>query len=240
MVGPLVFFGWLVFGTETFVVQAITVVDARPHITEAVRQVVDHELLAGGRRPTIFFVRTDRLERLLREQFPSLRTVRVQRELPGVIKVVVQEKTPALLLLTNGAYYFVDDQGVAYERAELSLLPGVVLPTVKNKDPGGVVALGKPVVEPIFVTFVTDVQAALPQRIKAEVAEIAIPSLAAREVTFHMNNNWLLRFDSTAPAQRQLSILEQVLQSTLSDEEKKHLEYIDLRIPNRVYYRTGS
>lgn len=243
--GPLVFFSWLVFGTDMFVVQAITVVDARPHIADGVRQMVERELLSIQQNPTVFFVKTDRLERLIREQFPSVRTVRVQRQLPGVIKIMAQEKAPVLLLLTHGAYYFVDEFGVAYERAELSLLPGVVLPTVKNKDSSGEVAsdkpdwpVGRPVLEPIFVTFVKDLQVALPQRISAEVAEITVPSLAAREVSFHMSNNWVLRFDSTAPTARQLSILDQVLQGTLTDEEKQHLEYVDLRIPNRVYYRT--
>ncbi len=247
VVGPLVFFAWLVVGTETFLVQAITVVDARPHVTEGVQRLVEQELLAGKQRLTIFFVRTERLERLIREQFPSMRTVLVQRHLPGIIKVVVQEKTPALLLLTHGAYYFVDESGVAYERAELSLLPGIVLPTVKNKDTSGEVTIGKPawpvgrpVLEPVFVTFVKEVQAALPHRIGAEVAEMYIPSLAAREVSFRMSNNWTIRFDSTASATRQLSILEQVLNETLSDDEKKQLEYVDLRIPNRVYYRTGQ
>jgi cell division septal protein FtsQ len=239
VVGPLVFFAWLVVGTETFLVQAITVVDARPHVTEGVQHLVEQELLAGGRRPTIFFVRTVRLERLIREQFPSVRNVLVQRQLPGVVKIIIQEKTPALLLLTHGAYYFVDEGGVAYERAELSLLPGVVLPTVKNKDASGEVTIGKPVLEAVFVTFVKEVQAALPHRVGAEVVEMYIPSLAAREVSFRLSNNWTIRFDSTASAARQLSILEQVLNDTLSDDEKKQLEYIDLRIPNRVYYRTG-
>lgn len=243
--GPLVFFAWLVFRTEAFLVQAITVVDARPHVTVAVQRLLDEELLSQGRRPTIFFVPTERLEQLIREQFPSVRTVWVQRQLPGIIKVVAQEKRPALLLLTYGAYYFVDESGVAYERAELSLLPGVMLPTVKNKDSGGEVVAGKPawlvgrpVLEPVFVTFVKEVQAALPQRAGAEVMEMHIPSLAAREVSFRMSNNWTIRFDSTQAAARQLSILEQVLNQTLTDDEKKQLEYVDLRIPNRVYYRT--
>lgn len=225
--------------------QAITVVDARPHVTVGVQQLVEQELLADGRRPTIFFVHTERLERLIREHFPSVRTVRAERQLPGVIKIIVQEKTPALLLLTNGAYYFVDESGVAYERAELSLLPGIVLPTVKNNDASGEVTIGKPaspagrpVLEAIFVTFVREVQTALPTRVGAQVVEMYIPSLAAREVSFRLSNNWTIRFDSTASTQRQLSILDQVLNETLGDDEKKQLEYIDLRIPNRVYYRT--
>lgn len=238
VVGPLVFFAWLVVGTETFLVQAITVVDARPHVTKDVQRLVEQELFAGGQRPTIFFVHTERLERLIREQWPSVRNVRAERQLPGIIKVVVQEKTPALLLLTNGAYYFVDESGVAYERAELALLPGVVLPIVKNKDTSGELIIGRPVLEAVFMTFVKDIQAALPHRVGVEVVEMHVPSLAAREVSFRLSNNWTIRFDSTALAARQLSILEQVLNETLSDDEKKQLEYVDLRIPNRVYYRT--
>lgn len=238
VVGPLVFFGWLIWGTNTFTVQAITVLDARPHVTAGIQQLVGDELQTAEQPVLIFRISTEKLEQLIRERWPSVRTVRVARQLPGVIKVIVQEKKPALLLLTHGAYYFVDEQGVAYERAELALLPGVVLPTVKNKDSGGEVMIGRPVLETGFVSFVKEVQAALPPRSGVEVAEIYIPSLAAREVSFRLSNNWTIRFDSTGAVGRQLSILEQVINNTLTAEEKQKLEYIDLRIPNRVYYRT--
>ncbi len=233
---PIGLFVWLLFSTNIFTVQAITVVDARPHTTEAVKT-----LLGGLRGDSIFLVLPEALEQRIMTALPQVRTVHITRKLPGTIKIVVQEKTPTLLLLTGGDYYFVDQEGVAYEEARLENLPGVVLPVVKNTDtPVSTVTLGAPVVEQSFVGFVHDIQKKLPEKLGFRVAEIRIPSLSAREVSFTLDNNWLIRFDVARPAEHQLAVLARVLDDTMSDQERDNLEYVDLRIQNRVYYKASA
>lgn len=235
IVVPLALLGWLIFFTDTFVVQAVTVLDARDHTSQAVRAIIEERV---GRN--IFFIRTEDLQQRILADVPQVRTAHILRKLPGTLKVVLQEKEPSLLLLSKANYYFVDAEGIAYEEARLDTLPGVVLPVVKNNDQGTNVVIGNPVVEKSFVEFVLRLQEELPNIISAEVAEIRIPSLAAREVHFLLNNNWEIRFDVTRSAAAQLDVLARLLRDTISEEEKQALEYVDLRIPNRVYYRTTN
>lgn len=235
---PIGIFIWLIFFTSLFTVQAVSVLDARSHITEKAHTIVTERIAATPLDHNIFFVDTPDIARELARQIPEIRTVRVTRQLPGTVKVIVQEKKPALLFLAGGQYYFIDEYGIAYERARLDTLPGEVLPIVKSDDQSGQVTLGIAVVNRSFVEFVLFVQKELPQRINAKVAEIRIPSLSAREVRFLLENNWELRFDSTRAPAQQLQILEQLLSGTITPEEQQQLEYVDLRIPDRVYYRT--
>ncbi|MBI4022281.1 MAG: FtsQ-type POTRA domain-containing protein [Candidatus Andersenbacteria bacterium] len=234
---PMGLFTWLFFYTDIFTVQAVTVVDAREHTEAAVREIIEQRLTRTPLSRNIFFVQTSMLEVDI-SALPHVRTVHVQRKLPGTIKAIVQEKTPALLLLSNGHYYFVDAEGVAFEEARLATLPGVLLPTVKNDDAQAKVTLGAAVVAPLFVTFLQTIQQELPQRIGREVAQIRIPSLSAREVHVVLDSNLQVRFDVTRPAERQLEILHQILTTTSGEEDKEKLQYVDLRIDRRVYYRT--
>lgn len=237
---PLILFVWLFFFTDIFTVQAVTVVDAREHTIDAVRDIIEQTVEELPLTRNIFFVPTEAIEAEIISALPQVRTVYVTRKLPGTIKAIVQEKTPELLLLSNGQYYFVDGEGVPYEEARLETLPEVVLPTVKNDDRESKVTLGAAAVDASFVTFLQQVQDELPEGTGGQVAEIRIPSLAAREVHFTLNNNWQVLFDVTRSAEQQLNILQQLLKETISEEEKKTLEYIDLRIPNRVYYKAGG
>ncbi len=233
VVGPV---GWLLYlalFTTAFHVRAITVVDARPHTAEAVRSATKN--LEGKK---IFFLDTKVLEAKLASSIPQIRTVHVMRKLPDTLKIIIQEKTPALLLLSGQHYYFVDDAGLAYEEARLETLPGIILLTVKNTDKEAKLTIDTPVVDPSFITFIKTVQERIPTVLPAKVVEIRIPSLAAREVHFLLDTNWLLRFDSTREPETQLGILQRVYNESISDEQKKTLEYIDLRIPNRVYFKT--
>lgn len=241
VVGSVVLTIWFIFFTDAFLVQSITVLDARPHTTTAVRQAVESHLphAADSRWfRTVFFVPVASLESKIMTTIPQVRTVHITRVLPGTIKVVIQEKTPALLLLASGKYYLVDQEGIAYEEARLDTLPGTVLPTVKTNDQGAQVTIGGPVVSQSFVGFVQTVQEKIPGATGGQAAEIRIPSLAAREVSFRLDNNWEIRFDVTRPAQTQLDTLKRLLDTSIPPEEKAALEYIDLRIANRVYYKT--
>lgn len=229
---PIAWFIWFVFFTQTFTVQAITIVDAREGTTEQLKT-----LLQDIQSKSIFWLKTPSLEQKIILQIPQVRDVHIVRKLPSTVKVVVQEKSPVMLLLSNKKYYFVDKDGIAYEEARLDTLPGVVLPIVKNSDQGSIVTLGSPVVEQSFITFVNQVQKALPEITPAQMVEIRIPSLAAREVHFHLNNNWLIRFDITRAPEGQLSVLKKLLSSTIPPEQQGSIEYIDLRIPQRVYYK---
>lgn len=237
---PLILFIWLFFRTEVFTVQAVTVVDAREHTREAVQAIIERTVERLPLNRNIFFVPIQTIEIEIVSALPQVRTVYITRKLPGTIKVIVQEKTPELLLLSGGKYYFVDQAGVPYEEARLETLPEVVLPTVKNNDRSATVTLGAAAVDTSFVAFLKEVQKELPKRTGSQVAEVRIPSLAAREVHFTLDNNWQVRFDVTRSAAQQLNILQRLLTTTISEEEKKTLEYIDLRIPNRVYYKTSG
>ncbi len=228
----------LLFFTDMFSVQAITVLDAKATTEAAVRAVAEQEVSKTPWRQSIFFVQTDIVADKIMGSLPQVKAVLVKRILPGTIKITVHEKKPAMLLASNGDYYFVDDQGILFEKADLLNLPGLVLPTVKNMSAQTEISLGAPVVSPEFVTFVQIASKSLSDSMGLEVVEIRMPSLAAREVYFALNNNWEIKFDITRDPEGQISLLERVVNEMLSEEEKQTLEYIDLRIPRRVYYRT--
>ncbi|HLC48978.1 MAG TPA: FtsQ-type POTRA domain-containing protein [Candidatus Andersenbacteria bacterium] len=229
---PFCILVWLLFFTQTFAVSAITTVDAKPSTQESIQTIMKD---SSGKN--ILVIPTDQLEQKILHDVPQVRDVHIVRKLPGTLKVIVQEKKPALLLISGGSYYFVDTEGIAYENASLDVLPGVVLSTVKNSDPDAIVKLGANAVESSFVAFITEAQEKLPEITGAQIAEMRIPSLATREVHFLLDKNWRILMDTTRSAADQMGILSRLLEDTITPEELQTLEYIDLRIPNRVYYK---
>lgn len=235
---PISLFVWLLFFTNIFEVQAVTIVDAREDTQRLAKEIIEERIADLPLGRNIFFVDSESLETEILTRLPQVRTVHVTRKLPGTIKAIIQEKDPSLLLLSTGDYFFVDAAGVVYEEARLETLPGVVLPTVKNDDRESRVAIGVAAVDEPFVAFVLDLQDLLPDRIGWHVAEIHIPSLAAREVHVTLDNNWRLLFDVTRGAAGQIEVLKILLDESIEPEEREVLQYVDLRIPNRVYYKT--
>jgi|SRR3989344_7049596 len=232
LVIPLVWFLWFIFFTDRFTVRAITVVDAREHTVASVQTLLEEKVGAN-----MFWLQTPILEQKILLAMPQVQDVHIVRTLPDTLKIVIQEKTPVLLLLSQRKYYFVDEAGIAYEEARLETLPGTVLPIVKNSDEEAQLTLGAPVVDKKFIHFLQLVNKQLPEVTGAQVIEMRIPSLAAREVHFYLDNNWIIKLDVTRDAGGQLRTLKYLLESTIAADRRPSIEYIDLRIPQRVYYK---
>lgn len=240
IVVPTSLFIWLFFFTETFNVQAVSVVDARDKTTAQVKQIINEQVEGGPLGKNIFFVQTESLEQAIKTKLSQIKTIHIVRKLPATIKAIVQEKEPAILLLSGGKYYFVDKNGVAYERARLDTLPGKVLTTVKNDDQQTKVTIGVVTVQPNLIGFLQKANEEIPAMINARIGEVHIPSLAAREVRVILDNNWTIYFDLTRPPENQIKILKTLLEKTITEEEKETMQYIDLRVPKRIYYKTSS
>ena len=232
LVMPLLWFIWFIFFTDSFTVRAITVIDAREHTAASVQALLEEKMGAN-----MFWLQTPILEQKILLAVPQVRDVHIVRTLPDTLKIVVQEKTPLLLLLSQRTYYFVDEAGIAYEEARLETLPGTILPIVKNSDEEAQLTLGAPVVDKKFIQFLQFVNKQLPEVAGAQVIETRIPSLAAREVHFYLDNNWIIKLDVTRDPGGQLRTLKSLLESTIAADRRPSIEYIDLRIPQRVYYK---
>lgn len=239
IVVPLGLLVWLVSATDLFRVQAVTVLDGQEHTITEVERLIEEDLARVPAKRTIFLVQPEVIESHLLGALPQLRTVQVERKLPATLKVLLQEKNPTLLLLSNGKYYLVDESGIPYEEAQLHTLPGIVLPAVKNSDKEARVTLGMPAVSAEFVAFVQHINEHLGESVDAKIAEIRIPSLAAREVHIILDSNWVIKLDVTRDPAEQLAVLGRIVREMLTDDERLTLKYIDLRIPNRVYYKTN-
>lgn len=236
---PVLLFVWLFFFTDVFNVQAVTVVDARDGTIAQVKEIINDQVEGGPLGKNIFFVQADSMEQAIKAKLSQIKTVHVVRKLPATIKAIVQEKEPVILLLSGGKYYFVDEVGMAYEKAMLDTLPGVVLTTVKNNDEETSVTIGVVTIQPSLITFLKIAEEKLPEVIGAKIGEVHIPSLAAREVRVILDNNWTVFFDVTRSPSAQIGVLKSLISNTITPEEAKLMEYIDLRVPNRVYYKTG-
>ncbi|HSX24639.1 MAG TPA: FtsQ-type POTRA domain-containing protein [Candidatus Andersenbacteria bacterium] len=230
---PIAIFTWLLFFTKTFSITAITIVDAKPNTESTVRSIAEKTLGSN-----VLFAQTKPIERAILQQVTQVRDVHIIRKLPGTLKIIIQEKTPVFLLLSGGTYYFVDDKGIAYEEASLDVLPGVVLPVVKNSDKNAHVTLGAQAVDDQFIGFITEALKKIPDSTSSQVVEIQIPSLETREAHFLLDKNWTLLMDTTRSADDQLDILKRLLENTITAQEQQTLQYVDLRIPNRVYYKS--
>jgi hypothetical protein len=228
---------WWLFASGSFRVTEVRVEglsqNRSAEITEEVADVVGHSRLLGLRRDSIWLWPTHGVEDRLRDQFPALKELKIERKVPHTVRISAREEPAGLIWQSGDAAYLVSGGGEAIQlvprRAETSGLPRV-------RDVAAVpVKTGGKVAPPEFVSFTREVWKGFKGATGSEISELQITETTLEERALSKDGFYVL-FDTTRDAARQLGMLKEV--AARVKKENKQLEYVDLRVDGRIFYKT--
>lgn len=167
-------------------------------------------------------------KRLL-SKVPQISAVSFSKDLiSNTLTVWITEHQTSIVWQTGGERYLVNRYGVVYDQADVNT-PLIVVEDLKNVP----VSLNQKIITPDFIEFITSFVANLPRKTDLSIERITIPETTF-EVEMYTSQNWRIILDTTRPPDDQLNALVRVLQEKQDNPPK---EYIDLRIPNKVFYK---
>jgi cell division protein FtsQ len=114
--------GGLFFKVREIRVEGVTVTDKQ--------EIIDLTGFSYGE--TIFFIDKGTASRNIRSNNPYVREVRIRRELPGTVVVIVTEAAPAAMIEYMGNYWIFDAQGSLLEYTPVHTAPD--LPVIKGME----------------------------------------------------------------------------------------------------------
>ena len=193
---------------------------------------VEKILASSYLNQNILFVSADQINSQLKADNYQIAKAEIVRIPFNTLKIVVKEQKPSILWQSNGTLSIFTEDGRAYsgEPSEQlkSSLPTVVDTANLEVTPGAqVVSVG-------FLGFVNKIYKELPDKnIVATKFEIKDTTT---ELFVTTQEGYVIRLDSTRPASEQITDLITVL-DLLKQQGKKPLEYIDLRINGKAFYK---
>ena len=129
--------------------------------------------------------------------------------------------------------FFADSEGIIFEKAP-EIYGGAM--TVLKDASAREVEMGEAVINPEMVSFVNEVRNTLSEETNVRLLYFQINFYPSVDVVAWTTEGWQIIFDITRPAYPQVLMLKKVLQEKIK-EQRDRLEYIDLRVENRVYYK---
>jgi len=181
----------------------------------------------------ITFVPTHRLEKQMKNEFSLVKTVKISRKLPATLTVTITEEIPLATQCHTRCYQF-GETGRAIKRVPKTKVTNPKL--IGNTEVG----LGERALSEREARWLKTIKTKL-----KEVADLSVTKFVI-EATFkdriqilhvYVTEGYYLKFDSMTPVLHQIRILPQILTEQLPPEKRQTLEYIDLRIKNRAYYK---
>jgi len=177
-----------------------------------------------------------KLEELLKERIPSIKEVKITKKIstqPFSLIIEIKERERVMVYCGEIKCFYLDEDGFAFEEAP-EIYGGLGL-TLKDNSKREVkikeIAINKD-----LVSFLSQVKELLEESLSLSLLNFQIDFYPTRDLTAITSEGWQIFFNPTGDPKTQVQALKMVLEEKIK-EQRNQLEYIDLRVENRVYYR---
>lgn len=178
----------------------------------------------------IFLINLKETSRKLLEKFPKIDQVNLKRKFPATIEVEIKERVAKGIWCQTETCFRLDKKGIIFEGAVVA--EGELI--IRSENEKTDIFLGKEIVKESSVEAILEIQKSLSEQI--EIKEFII-SLDEKKLTIKVEEGWEAYFNLEESVSEQVFNLDLVLKEKIPPEERRNLEYIDLRFGNRVYFK---
>ena len=189
--------------------------------------------LMRKRNILLFSSQTIRPELL--DAFPRIDTIKIRRTSLHTLEIAIRERIPVGLwcLPARQTCFYYDANGIAFSQ----ILPSsgfLYVPVNDFRDRP--ISLGAPVAPDSLRNDIFDAKKIL-QFGDLNISEIDIPADAYNEYHAVMREGWKILYSTDTDNRKQTNNLLVFLKEKLSKATRANLEYVDLRIEDRIYYK---
>ena len=156
------------------------------------------------------------------EGLPWVADARVERRLPGTVRIRITERRPAIVLDLGTGAWTIDDRGRVLEGGRVSKR----LPTLSGPTAIGSIRPGDELRVP-EVTGALRAWRSLPRPVRARVVALFAPT--RERLTFALDDETIVRYGAPEHLGAKNSVLVALLRSIRA--EGRSVSYIDVRVP---------
>lgn len=239
VVGLLLTACYFLFISRIFLVKNAIVTTAAPSadkINEALRRISMERIYLVPKNHILLFDKSRAFSELSK-QFPEIRRIEsYKRIFPDKIEIGIEERKPQYVWSNLEDYYFLDQDGVVFEKI-LTYEPAIFLQPLIIDESGKLLSEGQNLEIQKTLGFIENLHGLWPENIfVANIANFALPGIAATEVKVKTNIGFMVYFDGERNALTQLENLAYLLGNEIKPEAYAGISYVDLRLQDIGYY----
>lgn len=175
---------------------------------------------------SIFLVDTAKLNKEILEKFPVIEKITIDKNLPQTLTLGVVERKPLGVYCNNQEQCFLIDQnGIVFE--PISITPeGATI--VRQTSDNNQIFTGEEAVAQNIITAISKIKKTLNDNFQINVTDALVSS--PLRLNIKTSENWQIYFDLSPDSDinSQLTKLNLLLTSEISQENRKNLRYINL------------
>jgi len=191
------------------------------------------KILVFFNQNNLFLATGSKLRGIIISDFPRILSIEINKNIfEKTIGLEIVERKEAGIFC-RGECYYIDKNGVIFEKAPQT--SGTLILTIKDNSEREL-EMGKNALDKEFMAELIGLREDLLNQLGLKVIDFIIETDMLKDLKVDTNEGWYILFDRERDLKNQLDALKLVLEEKIRGD-RKELEYIDLRIENRVYYK---
>jgi len=163
--------------------------------------------------------------------FPDIKRVIVNKKFPDTVNVSVVERSQyAVFCEENNNCFSIDDDGIIFADFKGDIANNLILQKNLNSQ---MINFGQNVIEKDIIDKIKKINQNLQDNFQIGVNKVIISNY----LQFKTSEGWSVYFDPATDIKTQISEINALLKSEISEEKRKNLQYIYLQYKGRAYYK---
>lgn len=187
----------------------------------------------------LLLLQKDGLEKYLKNKTPRFTAIlEIDKSFPSSLLIKIQERNGALIYINAaGENYLLAKDGVVLEKVPASFAGSTDQPLLVLKvSDGGSFDSGEVVQFKKSVEYALQLSSLWKEKISSSLMDSEMPSASSNDLYLRSVEGWAAYFDLGGAVEKQIQSLGLILNSEIPTDKRQQLAYIDLRIPEIVYY----
>ncbi|MEK7583491.1 MAG: FtsQ-type POTRA domain-containing protein [Patescibacteria group bacterium] len=207
----------------------------RGEVEKLAWEVLNDRRLGIARKSNIVLFSPQKIRPALMKAFPRIDSVEIRRDSLHRITIIVRERIPAGLwcLSAHERCFYYDAEGIAF--SEIASSSGFLFVPVNDARDRNI-DIGQRVAPDYWREDILQVKKVL-QFGGISASQFIIPNDSFNEFHVVVAEGWSILYSTDHDVKRQTDNLLVFLREKISADERKNLDYIDLRIEDRIYYK---
>lgn len=202
-------------------------------VKAATREFLGQKTLKIFLKNNYFIFSSTQAQEFLKNKFSEIKNVEVAKNIYGAVTIKIQERNGIMLYCRDNKCYEMDEDGIIFEEAP-QIYGGTE--ACLRDDSARDIKLKDNVIEPKMAEFLLLTKKLLQERSNLNLVYFEINNYPPIDIWAITSENWKIIFDINREPENQVEALRLVLEEKIKDQ-RNALEYVDLRVENRVYYK---
>ncbi len=208
-------------------------------VREAINERLEEKYLNLIGKNNLILLQKSEIRRMLLTDFKRIEAVQIEEVFPNKLVVAIKERNLTMLLCSSGKCYVLNERGEEYPADNFSPeeLEAENLVTLDDLSGSQIDTENNPL-ESSFQDFILK----LGDRVFGDTGIVLgkhyeTPSRMSGDLKVETQDGWQINFSQDIGLEKELLMLKTVLTNKIPKDQQKNLEYIDLRIANKVFYK---